>query len=185
MFNLLEQYPSGRFANRVCRVVVSGLEVEFTGIDGNVRPPQPDELPRVMFSYGTSISEGAYASRPDLGWNALTARAVGHDFIDMGSSGTAYCEPAMADYLAGLEWDLCVLELSVNMGGFSIEQFKERVASLVDKLATSHPEAPIFCISLFPFGTGDLWAGNKATTQERRDALAAIVTDPVTRTSTS
>jgi lysophospholipase L1-like esterase len=62
------------------------------------------------------------------------------------------------------------------MGGFSIEQFKERVASLVDKLATSHPEAPIICISLFPFGTGDLWAGNKATTQERRDALAAIVT---------
>ena len=163
MFNLLEQYPSGRFANRVCRVVVSGLEVEFTGIDGNVRPPKPEELPPVMLSYGTSISQGAYASRPDLGWNALTARAVGHDFINMGSSGTAYCEPAMADYLAGLEWDLCVLELSVNMGGFSIEQFKERVASLVDKLATSHPEAPIFCISLFPFGTGDLWAGNRIT----------------------
>ena len=93
----------------------------------------------------------------------------------MGSSGTAYCEPAMADYLAGLEWDFCVLELSVNMGGFPIEQFKERVAGLIEKLAASHPEAPIVCISLFPFGTGDLWAGNKAATQERRDALAAIV----------
>ena len=81
----------------------------------------------------------------------------------------------MADYLAGLEWDLCVLELSVNMGGFPIEQFKERVSGLIEKLAASHPEAPIVCISLFPFGTGDLWGGNKAATQERRDALAEIV----------
>jgi lysophospholipase L1-like esterase len=175
MFSTMDQYPRGRFANRVCRVVVQGLEVEFTGIDGNVRPPKPEELPPVMLSYGTSISQGAYASRPDLGWNALTARALGHDFINMGSSGTAYCEPAIADYLAGLDWDLCVLELSVNMGGFPIEQFKKRVAGLVEKLATSHPEAPIVCISLFPFGTGDLWNGNKAATQERRDALAAIV----------
>ena len=175
LFSTMDQYPPGRFANRVCRVVVKGLDVEFTGIEGNVRPPKPDELPPVMLSYGTSISQGAYASRPDLGWNALTARAVGHDFINMGSSGTAYCEPAMADYLAGLEWDLCVLELSVNMGGFPIEQFKERVSGLIEKLAASHPEAPIVCISLFPFGTGDLWGGNKAATQERRDALAEIV----------
>ena len=176
MFSLLEQYPTGRFANRVCRVVVQGLDVECTGIEGRVRPPMPDELGApVMLSYGTSISQGAYASRADLGWNALTARLLGHDFINMGSSGTAYCEPAMADYLASLEWDLAVLELSVNMGGFPIEQFKERVGSLIDKLAKSHPDAPIFCISLFPFGTGDLWTQQKAGTQERRDALAEIV----------
>jgi len=175
MFSLMEQYPRGRFANRVCRVVVKGLEVELTGIDGDVRPPKPDELPPVMLSYGTSISQGAYASRADLAWNALTARALGYDFINMGSSGTAYCEPAMADYLAGLKWDLCVLELSVNMGGFPIEQFKERVGSLIDKLAKSHPDAPIVCISLFPFGTGDLWDFNKTKTQERRDALAETV----------
>lgn len=175
MFSLMDQYPKGRFANRVCRVVVQGLEVDFTGIDGNVRPPKPDELPPVMLSYGTSISQGAYASRADLAWNALTARALGYDFINMGSSGTAYCEPAMADYLTGLKWDLAVLELSVNMGCFPLEQFKERVGSLIDKLAKSHPKAPIVCISLFPFGTGDLWKNNQPTTQERRDALAEIV----------
>lgn len=176
MFSMMEQYPKGRFANRVCRVVVRGLEVEFFGIDGDVRPPKPEELGApVMLSYGTSISQGAYASRADLAWNALTARALGHDFINMGSSGTAYCEPAMADYLASLKWDLAVLELSVNMGSFPIEQFNERVGNLIDRLAKTHPDAPIICISLFPVGTGDLWAGNKPKTQERRDALAAIV----------
>jgi lysophospholipase L1-like esterase len=175
MFSMMEQVPQGRFANRVCRVVVQGLEVEFRGIDGDVRPPKPEELAPVMLSYGTSISQGAYASRADLAWNALTARALGYDFLNLGSSGTAYCEPAMADYLASLKWDLAVLELSVNMGAFPIEQFRERVGSLIDKLAKSHPEAPIICISLFPFGTGDLWTNNQATTQERRQALEEIV----------
>ena len=176
MFSLMDQYPKGRFANRVCRVVVNAFEAELVGIEGNVRPPKPDELGApVMLSYGTSISQGAYASRADLGWNALTARMVGHDLINMGSSGTAFCEPAMADYLASLKWDLAVLELSVNMGSFPIEQFQKRVGGLIDKLATSHPDAPIVCISLFPFGTGDLWGAQKTGTQERRDALAEIV----------
>jgi len=175
MFSLLEQYPRGRFANQVCRVVVNGLEVEFIGIDGDVRPPRPDELPPVMLSYGTSISQGAYASRADLAWNALTARALGYDILNMGSSGTAFCEPAMADYLAGLKWDLAVLELSVNMGRFPIEQFKERVGYMIDKLARSRPDATIVCISLFPYGVGDLWSNNRLRTQERRDALEEIV----------
>jgi lysophospholipase L1-like esterase len=175
LFSLMDQYPKGRFANRVCRVVVQGLEVEFRGIEGDVRPPKPDELAPVMLSYGTSISQGAYASRADLAWNALTARALGYDFINLGSSGTAYCEPAIADYLAGLTWDLCVLEISVNMGDFTTEQFKERAGGMIDKLAKTHPKAQIVCISLFPFGTGDLWAANKPKTQERRDALAEIV----------
>lgn len=169
MFSMMDKYPRGRFANRVCRVVVSGLEVEFTGIEGNVRPPEPEELPPVMLSYGTSISQGAYASRADLGWNALTARAVGHDFINMGSSGTAFCEPAMADYLSGLDWNLCVLEISVNMfgAGFTDEQFRERAGAMITKLATSHPDAPVVCISLFPLGTGDLWNPPKAVASRR------------------
>ncbi len=173
----LEHFPAGRFANRVCRVVIDGGEISLHGIEGDVRPPKPEELAPVMLSYGTSISQGAAASRIDLAWNALTARALGYDLINLGSSGTAYCEPAMADYLAGLKWDLCVLEISVNMsgGGFTVEQFKERAGYLIDTLAKSHPEAPIVCISLFPVGTGDLWAANQPRTQAFRDALAEVV----------
>jgi|GEM_PF-804165 len=172
--SLMEKFPKGRFANRVCRVVIKGTEVAFNGIDGDVRPPKPEELGPVMLSYGTSISQGAAASRADLAWNALTARAIGHDFINLGSSGTAFCEPAMAEYLAGLKWDVCVLELSVNMAGtgFSTAQFKERAGALIEKLASTHPKSPVVCISLFPYGTGDLW--KKTTAAEYRKALEEV-----------
>ncbi len=173
----IENFPQGRFANRVCRVVIDGGEVLFLGIEGDVRPPKPEELAPVMLSYGTSISQGASASRTDLAWNALTARALGYDLLNLGSAGSAFCEPAIADYMAGLSWDLAVLEISVNMAGtgFSVEQFKERARYMIDTLAASHPDAPIFCISLFPYGTGDLWSNNVPRTQSFRDALHAVV----------
>jgi lysophospholipase L1-like esterase len=171
LYSLMDKFPRGRFANHVCRVAIHGAGVEFHGIDGNVRPPKPDELAPVMLSYGTSISQGWAATRDDLAWNALTARTLGYDLLNLGSSGTAFCEPAMADYLAGMNWDLAVLELSVNMAGtgFSVEQFKERAGNLIDKLAKTHPQKPIVCISLFPYGTGDLW--KNPTAQEYRKAL--------------
>jgi hypothetical protein len=173
--SLIEKFPPGRFANRVCRVVIDGGEISFHGIKGDVRPPKHEELPPVMLSYGTSISEGAAASRGDLAWNALTARALGYDLLNLGSSGTAFCEPAMTDYMAGLDWNLCLLEISVNMAGtgFTTYQFKERAGYMIDELARSHPEAAIVCISLFPFGTGDLWKNpNK---KAYREALRELV----------
>jgi hypothetical protein len=172
--SLRDQLPRGAFANQVCRVVISGGEITFNGIEGDVRPPKPEELPPVMLSYGTSISMGAAASRSDLAWNALTARGLGYDLLNLGSSGSAYCEPAIADYMAGLKWDICVLEISVNMvGSFETEEFRKRATYMINTLATSHPQAPIVCISLFPYGTGDLWKNAKV--KEYRETLAEIV----------
>ena len=44
MYSLMDKCPQGRFANRVCRVIIDGAEVSFHGIEGDVRPPKPDEL---------------------------------------------------------------------------------------------------------------------------------------------
>mgnify|MGYP002642025767 CR=1 FL=1 len=176
LYNLIDKYPRGRFANRVCRVIVDGNEVTFHGIEGDVRPPTPEELAPVMMSYGTSITQGYNATRSDLQWNSLTARALGYDLVNLGSSGTAFCEKEMADYIASRPWELCVLEISVNMvGNFDTDEFRKRAAYMVDVLAKSHPEAPIFCISIFPWGIGHYWGGdaNRKTT-EFREALKEI-----------
>ena len=177
MYTMMDKYPQGRFANRVCRVIVDGAEVSLHGIEGDVRPPRPDELTPIMISYGTSISQGYNASRPDLQWNSLTARMLGHDLINLGSSGTAFCEPAMADYISAQPWDMAVLEISVNMvGNFDTPEFEKRATYLVNSLANSHPDALIFCISIFPWGVGHYWRGDaNRKTKEFREVLRQIV----------
>lgn len=177
LYNLMDKFPAGRFPNRLCRIVISGADVTFTGIDGDVRPPKPSELPPVMLTYGTSITQGHAASRADLAWNALTARNLGYDLINLGSGGTAYCESAMADYIAQQKWDLCTLELSVNMvNPFTVDEFRKRVTYLIDTVAKSHPNSPVVCISIFPWGVGDYWTGNDAQkkTQEFRKVLEEV-----------
>lgn len=147
--------PTPRGKNRigpVCRVVLSGGPARLLGITGNIRPPGPDALPPVMLSYGTSISHGAMASRAELGFTAITARMIGYDLVNLGLSGTAYCEPVMADYIAAQPWDMCLLELSVNMlDDYTVEQFAERARNVVNKTAASHPKAPVVCISILPW----------------------------------
>lgn len=177
LYQQMGNFPRLRFANNVCRVVVDGADVAFLGIEGDVRPPTPEELAPVMMSYGTSITSGFNAGRADLQWNSLTARALGYDLVNLGSSGTAFCEKEMADYIAAQPWDLCTLEISVNMvAGYTVEEFRKRATYLIDTLAKSHPKAPIFCISIFPWGAGDLWKSGKQAenTKAFRAALKEI-----------
>jgi lysophospholipase L1-like esterase len=176
LYQLMEKYPRQRFANNVCRVVVDGADVTFHGIDGNVRPPTPEELAPVMMSYGTSITSGFNAGRADLQWNSLTARALGYDLVNLGSSGTAFCEKEMADYIAAQPWDLCTLEISVNMvTDYTVEEFRKRASYMIDTLAKSHPKAPIVCISIFPWGVGEYWTHKAAeNTKAFRAALKEI-----------
>ncbi|MCE9587571.1 MAG: hypothetical protein K8R57_04580 [Verrucomicrobia bacterium] len=177
LYQHMGDIPRLRFANNVCRVIVDGADVNLLGIDGDVRPPTPEELAPVMMTYGTSITSGKVATRADLQWNSLTARALGYDLVNLGSSGTAFCEKEMADYIAAQPWDLCTLEISVNMvAGFTVEEFRKRATYMIDTLAKSHPKAPIFCISIFPWSAGDLSKSGKQAenTKAFREALKEI-----------
>jgi hypothetical protein len=98
--------PAKRFPEQLCRVVLNGGVITLTGIEGDIRPPKPEELPPVLVSYGTSISMGAAASKPELSFTALTAAALGYSLRNLGCSGSAFCEPEMADYLAKQPGDL-------------------------------------------------------------------------------
>lgn len=160
--------PDGRFTPDVCRLILNGGPWTLLGVEGDVRPPAPDELPPVMINYGTSITMGAKASRSDLAWNALTARELGYDLVNLGASGSAFCEPAIADYIAAQDWDMAVLEISGNMlGSFTVEEFRERADYMVNTIAAGRPESPVVCISV-PRSRRDYWTG------ERKQKLLAF-----------
>lgn len=121
------------------------------------RAPRRDELPaRRMLAYGTSITHGAASSSPSLTYAALTACRLRADLINLGSGGSAHCEPELADYIASRDdWDFATLALSVNMRGFEQEAFRQRVGYMVQAVAAAHPAKPVFAITLWPFW-GDL-----------------------------
>ena len=177
MFNrLADRIPGTRYPPTLCRIVLHGAATVLRDVRGDIRPPRPDEQPPVMIAYGTSITHGHAASRTDLTWAALTARALGYDLVNLGTGGSAHCEPEIADYMARQPWALCTLELSVNMvAAFEVEQFRERAAYFVNTLAVARPEATVACISLFPYFNDFITGGPlPAKAAAFRETLEAI-----------
>jgi hypothetical protein len=172
------------FAPEVGRLVCFGNPTILHGVSGSVRPPRADELPdERLLTYGTSITQGAFASRYPMSFGHQTARLLGKDHVNLGSGGSAFCENALADTLAGRDdWDQAVLAVSVNMiaTGFDAETFYDRAAYLVDTVASARPEKPVVAVTLFPLftklcpnlGDGDEW---EATPAEYREALRQAV----------
>ena len=68
---------------------------------------------RVVF-YGSSITQGACASRPGNSYAAITARSLGWDLLNLGFSGNAKGEAEMAHYIKNLKMDVFVCDYDHN-----------------------------------------------------------------------
>ncbi|EJN57436.1 SGNH/GDSL hydrolase family protein [Halogranum rubrum] len=147
------------FDPRVCRLRLPGEHrgghVLYHGVDGDVRPPRVEEQPSTRYlAYGTSITEGEAALGEHLTYVSQTATRLDADLLNLGSCGTAFCDAAIADHIAARDdWDVATLAISVNMvDQFSVAEFRERAANLVDTVAAAHPERPVACITIYPNG---------------------------------
>ena len=145
------------FDPRVCRIRLPGEHrgghVFYHGVEGERRPPRPEELPaRRYLAYGTSITEGEAPIGEHLTYVNRAARRLDADPINLGSCGSAYCDAAMADHIAARDdWDVATLALSINMvGTFSVEEFRERAANMVDEVAGANPGKPVACVTIYP-----------------------------------
>lgn len=121
------------------------------GVDGEARPPVSDERPEATYlAYGTSITYGIAATGPHLTYPAQVARRLGVDAVNLGSSGSAFCEPEIADHIAGLEWDVASLALSVNMfGEFDVDTFRERAEYVIETVGATG--RPVVAVTIYPF----------------------------------
>ncbi|MDI6741313.1 MAG: SGNH/GDSL hydrolase family protein [Smithella sp.] len=148
------------FSPNVCRIrfwgTTMGTPIRFHDIEtrGDIRPPTAEEVPGLRYlAYGSSVTQGAYASGPHLSFVDIVGTRLGADVINLGTSCSAYCEPELADYIAERnDWDFATLALSVNMVDcFSPKDFSERVNYMIDKIAKSNENRPVICITLKPY----------------------------------
>lgn len=93
--------------------------------------------------YGSSILQGASASRPGMAYPSIMARRSGINFINLGLSGNGKMETAVADMVADIKADAYILDCAPNP---SPEQITERTAYLVKTIRQKYPDAPIIMI---------------------------------------
>ncbi|MEJ5961585.1 SGNH/GDSL hydrolase family protein [Pedobacter immunditicola] len=122
--------------------------------------------------YGSSIVQGASASRPGLAYPARLSRETGLNFFNLGFSGSAKMEPAVADMVASIPADAYILDCVPNS---SPEQIKARTANFVSVIRKHRPLAPIIVIPSIvrEHGYFDQEVGKRVRSQN--EAIAAEV----------
>ena len=113
--------------------------------------PSEDPFKHRVIVYGSSIVHGASAARPGLAYPSKLSRETGWHFLNMGMSGSAKMEKAVADMLAGAEADAFVLDCVPNT---SPEDIEARTAYLVNTIRAAHPGKPVIVVGTVLRQTG-------------------------------
>ena len=106
-------------------------------------PVRPD-LPIVV--YGTSIAQGACASRPGTAWPTILARKMDRPLINLGFSGNGRLEPEVLDLVDDIESKIFILDCLpnlVNREDFPLDTIESRILQSVRILRQKHPTTPI------------------------------------------
>jgi hypothetical protein len=169
--------------------LVSGLEPErreymlflplYNGIEtirigtvaGHAISPGPERpttssLPIVF--YGTSITQGACASRTGSCHPAIIGRRLDRPVINLGFSGNGRLEMALADLLGEIDAALYVIDCLPNLNGI---QTAERAVPFVKRLRSLRPETPILLVEDRTYGDAWVNPSRARRNMENRSAL--------------
>ena len=119
--------------------------------------------------YGSSITQGGCASHPGAAYQAMISIDTDADFINLGFSGSAKGEPAIRDYIAGLDMSVFVLDYDHNAP--DVEHLERTHEPLFKAIREKHPDLPVIFVS--KPDTNHIFFGKGAHTNiaKRRDVI--------------
>ena len=107
--------------------------------------PENDELTFIPVSpekpillYGTSIAQGACASRPGMTWGTILQRSLGYPLINLGFSGNGRLEKEVLDFICEIDARLYILDCLPNLTPKSKDEITQLVSDAVKQIRATH-----------------------------------------------
>lgn len=113
----------------------------------------PAVIRKPVVLYGTSIAQGACASRPGMAWGNIVNRWLDIPVINLGFSGNGKLEQEVLDFICEQDAAVFILDCMANMGDYSKEEIEERVKKAVHRIR-SHHDAPILLVEHAGYSNG-------------------------------
>ena len=130
-------------------------------------PPSKRRARPIVF-YGTSITQGACASRPGMAHAAILGRRLEASIVNLGFSGNGRMEVELAELLAEIDAALYVIDCLPNMTG---ETVSERTVPFVEHLRAKRPHTPIVLVEDRSYANAGLVPSLARRNAESRAAL--------------
>ena len=123
--------------------IYSGIDELIIGLDEGavVEEGRGYDYDLPIVYYGSSITQGACASRPGNCYTAIIERETNCDYINLGYSGSGRGEPIMAEYIASLNMQMFFLDYDYN--ATSAEHLLATHEPFFKTVREKHPDLPI------------------------------------------
>lgn len=105
--------------------------------------PQRKEKPIVV--YGTSIAQGACASRPAMAWTTILSRHLDYPVINLGFSGNGKLEKEVLNFITEIDAQLYVLDCIPNLAGVNDQVLDSLMHNAVKQIRATRT-APILLV---------------------------------------
>lgn len=94
--------------------------------------PLSSEKPIVL--YGTSIAQGACASRPGMAWGNIVQRSLDVPLVNLGFSGNGRLEKEVLDFIGEIDARLYILDCLPNLAGEEEGKLYDIIVNAVTRL---------------------------------------------------
>ena len=123
---------------------VESLEIG-TEPEASFRPVRPWKVSKPVVFYGSSITQGGCASRPGNAYGTLLCRSLDAPQINLGFSGSAHGEEALAKLISELDMSAFVMDYDYNaVNAEELAKTHEKFFRIIRK---AHPELPVLLLS--------------------------------------
>lgn len=136
--------------------------------------PLPTRIEKPVVVYGTSIAQGACASRPGMAWTAILGRKLDRPIINLGFSGNGRLEKEIVQLLPDIDAKLYVLDCLPNLVatvGIAPEEIKSRIIESVKTLRQKRPTTPILLVEHAGYTDGSLNATRRKLYTDANELL--------------
>ena len=125
-----------------------GIKNIEIGIDSSsfIQKPKKSEKKPIIF-YGTSITQGACASRPGMAHTNIISRKLDRNVINFGFSGNGRMEQPISKLISESDPAFYVIECMPNM--YPPDLVTRNTIPLVNEIRSKNPNTPIILVDLF------------------------------------
>jgi len=132
-----------------------GVDSLSIGVNASADISVPKEnyllVKKPVVYYGTSIAQGACATRPGMAFTNILSRKLDRSFINLGFSGSGTMETSVGESMCEVNAALYVIDCNPN----TVEEvLYERTLKLVRLLKAKRPTVPVLLVEGYTFEHG-------------------------------
>ncbi|MBS0032032.1 SGNH/GDSL hydrolase family protein [Chitinophaga sp. 22321] len=139
--------------------------------------PLPVRKAAPIVIYGTSIAQGACASRPGMAWTNILERKMERPVINLGFSGNGRLEKEVVDFVTEIDASVYVLDCLPNLIGkeYRGAELKKRITETVKQLQRTHPDVPVLLTAHDGYSNDETSAAAKESYEQVNATLQEVV----------